>query len=222
MSNNVFEGFIMSIIAQHGLMSVKVGGGGGGGGDTVNIGGREYPIVQIGNQVWLAENLDFKFPGLVVGANGTSSSEPRANYYDNDESTYGVNGNKYGLLYNYEAVTYLNSHRTELIPGWHVPTYSECEELVGVVGGVSTAGTKLKSTTDWSSGAGTDDYGFSALPAGYYEGHFFAVCNKAYFYTDTVMYDASFFLYFDEGASVTLGGRQKTYQYSVRLVKDVQ
>jgi uncharacterized protein (TIGR02145 family) len=42
---------------------------------------------------------------------------------------------------------------------------------MNTVGGASTAGTKLKSSTGWISysgiTAGTDDYGWSALPGGY-------------------------------------------------------
>ena len=82
-----------------------------------NIGGRVYNTVIIGGKEWMAENLDFKFSGLAIGQ-GSSSSEPRANYYSNNESTYGVNGNKYGLLYNWIAVKYLEDHKSELIPGW--------------------------------------------------------------------------------------------------------
>ena len=52
--------------------------------------------------------------------------------------------------------------------GWHLPTKAEFETLFTAVGGSSTAGRKLKSTTGWNRGGnGTDAYSFSALPAGY-------------------------------------------------------
>lgn len=52
--------------------------------------------------------------------------------------------------------------------GWHLPTKAEFETLFAAVGGKSTAGKMLKSTSGWnSSGNGTDAYAFSALPAGY-------------------------------------------------------
>ncbi len=124
------------------------------------IGGRTYKVVRIGNLYWMAENLDFNFSGLVLGHSGTSETEPRGNYYDNNSSSYGI-------LYNWPAVKYLEDNKASLIPGWHVATSAEWDALVTAVGGTATAGTKLKSTTDWLSGAGTDDYGFSALPAGY-------------------------------------------------------
>lgn len=181
------------------------------------IGGRTYRSVIIGGKEWLAENLDFKFSGLAFGQSGTSSSEPRGNYYQNNSSSYG----KYGILYNWIAVKYLEDNKSSLIPGWHVPTTAEWDALATAVGGTSVAGTKLKSTTDWSSGAGTDDYGFSALPAGYYDGSFYNLGSNAYFWTPTE--DNSSFAYsrgFTTGASMRSLNSFKYYQYSVRLVKD--
>ena len=181
------------------------------------IGGRTYRSVIIGGKEWLAENLDFKFSGLAFGQSGTSSSEPRGNYYQNNASSYG----KYGILYNWIAVKYLEDNKSSLIPGWHVPTTAEWDALALAVGGTSVAGTKLKSTTDWSSGAGTDDFGFSALPAGYYSGSFDYLGSYAYFWTATE-YGSSYAYgrYFDTGASMNSSYGIKYGQYSVRLVKD--
>jgi uncharacterized protein (TIGR02145 family) len=51
--------------------------------------------------------------------------------------------------------------------GWHVPSDSEWTALTTYIGGEDSAGTKLKSTSGWSSsGNGTDTYGFRALPGG--------------------------------------------------------
>lgn len=182
-----------------------------------NIGGRVYNTVIIGGKEWMAENLDFKFSGLAFGQSGTSSREPRGNYYQNNSSSYG----KYGILYNWIAVKYLNDHKAELIPGWHVPTKDEWDALATAVGGTSVAGTKLKSTTDWSSGAGTDDYGFSALPAGRYTGSFGDLGSYAYFWTSVEYGDYNAYdHYFGTGESMTLDHSGKSCQYSVRLVKD--
>jgi uncharacterized protein (TIGR02145 family) len=189
-----------------------------------SIGGRVYNTVVIGGKKWMAENLDFKFSGLVIGQ-GSSSSEPRANYYQNDEATYGVNGNKYGLLYNWIAVKYLEDHKSELIPGWHVPTATEWDELATAVGGSSVAGTKLKSTTGWSDdGNGDDSYGFAAFPAGQqYFGSFYDLGSNAYFWTATESSPSSaYYRLFDTGASMDSNNNYKPSGYSVRLVKDSQ
>ena len=187
------------------------------------IGGRKYRTVTIGGKVWMAENLDFKFSGLNVGQSGTSSTEPRANYYNDSEATYGVNGNKYGLLYNWIAVKYLNDNRATLIPGWHVPSTSEWDALANAVGGTGVAGTKLKAASGWSSGNGTDNYGFSVFPAGYrYSGSFNDLGSNAGFWTATENSSSNAYCrYFSTGESMGSYSNSKTYYaYSVRLVKD--
>ena len=185
------------------------------------IGGRQYQTVVIGGKEWMAENLDFKFSGLLVGKSETSSSENRANYYNNNESTYGVNGNKYGLLYNWIAVKYLNDHKSELIPGWHVPTSTEWDALATAVGGTSVAGTMLKSTTGWNSGNGNGSTAFSAFPAGNYDGSFHYVGSNANFWTATENNSSSaYYRNFGTGASMVSDSYSKRDQYSVRLVKD--
>lgn len=138
----------------------------------VTIGNRKYKTTTIGNQEWLAEDLDCKFlyndTQLPIGVTGNPST-PAAWYYNNDEATYGVNGNKYGLLYNWYAAKYLDDNKSTLLPsGWHLPTSSEWNTLLTTCGGATTCGVKLKSTTGWNSGAGIDDWEFSAFPAGNY------------------------------------------------------
>ena len=191
--------------------------------DSVKIGDRWYHYVQIGNQYWIDENLDFKFDGCAIGQEG-ASLEPRANYYNNDEATYGVNGNKYGLLYNWTAVKYLEDHKSELIPGWHVPTTTEWDALATAVGGSGVAGTKLKSTTGWSSGNGDGSYGFAAFPAGYQSwGSFNDLGSYAGFWTATEHSSSNaYYRNFSTVALMNSLNNDKSYGYSVRLVKDSQ
>ncbi|MBR2095473.1 MAG: hypothetical protein IJ908_07680, partial [Fibrobacter sp.] len=119
--------------------------------------GNVYRTIKIGNQVWMAENLNFKTDG---------------SYCYNDSSKY---CKKYGRLYSWSAA---NKACPE---GWHLPTIDEFKTLFASVGKQSTAGSKLKSASGWNKdGNGTDDFGFAALPAGIrygkdkyynYEGH---------------------------------------------------
>lgn len=190
---------------------------------SVKIGGRVYPVVKIGNQLWITENLDYKFSGVDI-APSDSPETPAAWYYDNDEATYGVNGNKYGLLYNWHAVKHLEDNKETLLPeGWHVPSSAEFDALATAVGGASVAGTALKSNSGWNSGSGTDDFGFSVFPAGHRSfDSFDKVGSSASFWTATE--DSSsiaYYRYFYTGASMDSYGNNKTYSaYSVRLVKD--
>ena len=132
------------------------GGGGGGGGYTGSYGsvkdaaGKSYKTVQIGTQTWMAQNLNYAF-GVSKCLN-ESSGKPTDNEAD---------CTKYGRLYDWATA------KTACPSGWHLPSKNEFETLVTTVGGSSTAGTKLKATSGWSSsGNGTDNYGFSALPGG--------------------------------------------------------
>jgi len=153
----------------------------------VTIGGRTYPTVKIGNQWWMAENLDWKWNGLQLGNHGESTTIQLANYYNYDEATYGINGNKYGLLYNHKAVEYLESNKDTMLPdGWQVPSHDDYLVLINFIG-ADIAGTKLKSRTGWNNeGNGTDDYNYSAVPSGYdWNGNFGNIGTRGQYWTKT-------------------------------------
>lgn len=216
------------ILSHHGICSMKQSAGPSYG--SVVIGGREYRTVIIGNQEWIVENLDWAWAGLDVGSEGTSSDTPKANYYDNDETTYGWNGRKCGLLYNWQALHYLDENSDTMLPdGWRVPTKGDWTSLTNEVGGSSTAGTKLKAANvSWaSSWGGTDDYGFSVLPAGYYNNN-----SENYYYSGTGAFcwistidnvDNNEYVYFQRfstNASSLIVTANQSNKYSVRLVRD--
>jgi len=105
--------------------------------------GQAYKAVTIGDQTWMARNLNYK----------TQSGSWC--YEDNTD-----NCDKYGRLYDW------NTAKSACPKGWHLPSKTEWREMVTVVGS-STGGTKLKSKSGWKeNGNGTDIYGFSALPGG--------------------------------------------------------
>lgn len=104
--------------------------------------GQTYKYVKIGNQVWMAENLNYE----------TANS-----YCYNDNST---NCEKYGRLYEWSAA--LNACPI----GWHLPSDADFEILVEAVGGENVAGKNLKSTTGWDLCGNGVDFGFNALPGG--------------------------------------------------------
>ena len=112
--------------------------------------GKTYKTVKIGDQVWMAENLNFE----------TDSS-----FCYNDSAEYCA---KYGRLYEWSAAM-------EACPsGWHLPDTAEWRTLLDAAGGDSIAGTMLKSTSGWNSdGNGTDDFGFTVLPAGGWDNKMF-------------------------------------------------
>ena len=133
--------------------------------------GGSYDEVTIGNQVWMAKNLNldkFRNGDPIPHAKtkeewkkAAENKQPAWCYYDNDPS----NGEKYGKLYNWYAV---NDPRGLAPEGWHVPSDEEWTTLTHHLGGIEgAAGTKMKSTSGWEKdGNGTNESGFSGLPGG--------------------------------------------------------
>ncbi|MCQ2106254.1 MAG: fibrobacter succinogenes major paralogous domain-containing protein [Fibrobacter sp.] len=171
--------------------------------------GKTYKTVKIGNQEWMAENLNYQ----------TDESK----CYDNKPE----NCDKYGRLYVWrEAVTACPD-------GWHLPSKEEFEELEKLAGqkagDIDKAGTVLKSTTGWKDndgkrGNGTDGLGFGALPAGDYYSDlgFYGEGYGAVFWSSTESYSDDAYsldlLYGSEGASVINYGKYGAF--SVRCVKN--
>ena len=190
------------------------------------IGGRTYPTADMPDgKTWLACNLDYAWAGLSVPTSDAyASSSQQAMYYDYDESTYGWDGYKCGLLYNWYAVDYLEQNKATLCPGWHVPSDQEWRALVTAAGGDLTAGAKLKaSDVSWaSSWGGTDDYGFAALPAGDFTVSFDHVGSLTHFWTATEhRSDFAYHWYIGrDSEQMYVGVEWDGRQFSVRLVKD--
>lgn len=134
-----------------------------------DVDGNIYMTVNIGKQVWMAENLkttklnDGKtIPLVSVDEKWKTLKTPAYCLYRNEEKNKDV----YGFLYNYYAVK-----TRKLCPvGWHVPTEPEWAVLVEYLGDPATAGDKLKEagTEHWQNipSTATNDYDFTGLPGG--------------------------------------------------------
>ena len=146
-----------------------------------------YNRVMIGTQVWMAENLNYDIPDNTSDVCYNNSADSCAKYgrlYDWGTSM-GLGGSYYGTVWGGSDVK-----RQGVCPvGWHLPSSAEWNTLTSFVG--SNAGTKLKSSTGWNSyqniPAGTDAYGFSALPGGYghSDGGFNDAGNYGYWWSAT-------------------------------------
>jgi uncharacterized protein (TIGR02145 family) len=106
------------------------------------------------------------------------------------------------------------------IEGWHLPTRAEWDILASTVG--SGPGTKLKSTYGWSSGNGTDNYGFTALPAGrWYSNSFSEFGTRSSFWTsESNGSSSSYYRYFSSNSAMNSNARSNSNGLSIRLVKD--
>ena len=207
--------------------------------------GQTYKTVKIGDQVWMAENLNYRY----IQQTDDGAEEDSSSYCYNDDP---ANCAKYGRLYLWSAAM----DSAGIIPGntangcgywdncnlgnvkvrgvcpegWHLPDTTEWNALFNAVGGKETAGTMLKSTEGWddrhdgTSGNGSDIFDFSALPAGYRntQGHYGSVGGDAFFWSSTQngktnAYYMDLYNNYDYGS---LNNLDKDVAYSIRCLKD--
>ncbi|WP_290746552.1 FISUMP domain-containing protein [Fibrobacter sp. UBA4309] len=138
--------------------------------------GKEYKTVRIGNQVWMAENLNYAAEGSLC--------------YGDDEK----NCEKYGRLYDWDIALDTTSEecgkyfykctlKSDFYPrqgvcpdGWHLPDKGEWMDLVEYARDNShedSVAYSLQSyywDDDWERQYGTDKFGFNAMPAGMFDG----------------------------------------------------
>jgi uncharacterized protein (TIGR02145 family) len=166
--------------------------------------GQVYRKVNVGGKTWMAQNLNYAAVG--------------SKCYDNNAG----NCEKYGRLYDW------NTAMKACPAGWRLPRDEEWTALVNYAGGESTAGTKLKSSTGWNSEsgvpAGTDNYGFSALPGGDGSsgGGFYDAGNHGYWWSATEgnANNAWYRYMCYDNENVMRGDFYKTFLHSVRCVQD--
>ncbi len=116
--------------------------------------GKEYLTVCIGDQTWMAENLDWDGAGIC---------------YDNSSG----NCSSYGRLYSIKELTGLQTSTDSTVvkglcpDGWHVPSEAEYQELIDYCGGETEAADKLRSSSGWPT-SHSDVFGFNLKAAGHY------------------------------------------------------
>ena len=135
----------------------------------------DYPIVVIGNQIWMAKNINVKRPG--------------SRCYDNKPE----NCLKYGRLYAGDVAN-------EVCPvGWKLPSVKDFLQLLETVNPIESRKdlndsalkdykAKLSQSLRSSSWDGLDEFGFAVLPAGqysWYSKYFLHLDSNAFFWTST-------------------------------------
>ncbi len=198
--------------------------------------GQTYKTVSIGEQTWMAENLNYRYLGPTADEDSSSFC------YD------GVPANcaKYGRLYlwsaamdsagiikgntangcGYGSECALSGIIRGVCPqGWHLPSYIEWDELFTAVGGSDVADTKLKSVSGWKDdGNGDDVYSFSALSVGlrYINGIFTNEGYHAHFWSSTeLLSDYAYDMFLASRLdNASLLNYKKVAGLSVRCLKD--
>ncbi|MCL2206494.1 MAG: fibrobacter succinogenes major paralogous domain-containing protein [Fibromonadales bacterium] len=196
-------------------------------GGTITYEGKTYKTVKIGNQTWMAENLNYDAVGSMC--------------YNNLES----NCDRYGRLYNWSTAMNLASncnsrhcasqiapkHRGICPDGWHIPSNEEWDQLFRSVYTSSIAGRYLKAKKGWyncgpsdNSHLCKDTHNFSALPGGYgYSGGNFGNADDSGYWwssNESFNYSAFFRGMISNGDGVYWHNNTKSYLFSVRCVQD--
>lgn len=208
-------------------------------GTVSDIDGNVYKTIQIGNQIWMAENLKTtKFnngkpiPKTADKANWKGLMSGGVCFYEDNS----INGKTYGALYNWHAVRSQKVCPTD----WHVPSDGEWDTLALSLGGTKIGATrreeveileiggKLKATdsTYWqypNTGA-NDETGFSALAGGYRTsgGEFDLMGKSGYWWSSTISNSYGSFCRFlnFNNSSFNRINLSKTYGFSVRCIKN--
>lgn len=168
--------------------------------------GQTYRTVKIGDQVWMAENMNADEDGSVC-------------YRDSSKYC-----DVYGRLYSWDAAM-------KVCPeGWRLPDTTDWSILFKSVGGKDNAATHLKATSSWDSngdGNGDDKFGFSAFAAGGSDTgsdlKYAGKGNSAAFWTSEVKnsYDAwGVGMYWADSYPTIDEGSLASNRRSVRCIKD--
>jgi uncharacterized protein (TIGR02145 family) len=131
-----------------------------------------YSVVEIGTQVWMAENLKTTRirNGDLIETTTSATKNLLTEVMPVYQWAYGGNENNvlaFGRLYTWHTLA-----GNSICPmGWHVPTDADWETLTDYLGGLSLSGGKLKDVGNihWNTpntGA-TNETGYTALPGGY-------------------------------------------------------
>jgi len=160
-----------------------------------------YLSVQIGDQCWMAENLNIGY--LIPGNQDMTDNGVIEKYcyaYDNSAC------DEKGGLYQWDEMMQYKTIQGEqgICPdGWYIPSDEDWKILEGTVDSQYPVGDpvwdiegwrgfdvglNLKFISDWFSfGNGTNDFGFSALPGGYRmnDGNYSGYSTSAYFWSST-------------------------------------
>ena len=195
--------------------------------------GKTYRTVKVGDQTWMAENLNY------ADSVTTPSLLKRSWCYNNVAANCDVAGRLYTWAAALDSVKtgcgYGRTCSPDASPtlpvqgicptGWHLPSQSEWETLFTAVDGQSAAGKALKSQSGWYSGNGTDAFGFSALPAGIRSdyGSFINGGYNAYFwsapgYPDYYAYNM--YLFYDYEDAYLYYSYKYNGAFSVRCVEN--
>ncbi len=189
--------------------------------------GQVYKTVKIGDQWWMAQNLNYETDNSFCYNDSASYCEKIGRLYlwsaaMDSVGEWSANGKDCGAD---KTCSPFYPVRGVCPEDWHLPTQTEWRALFMAVGGESTAGKVLKSTSGWNrNGNGTDAFSFSALPAGNRSdyGSFIKEGGSGAEFWSSTEYNSygAYDIHMNYNDGIAYGGNSKGYGYSVRCLKD--
>jgi uncharacterized protein (TIGR02145 family) len=161
--------------------------------------GQRYRTAKINGIVWLAENMRINIQGSI-------------DYKSNPE---------YGRFYNWDMANEACPH------GWHLPSLQEWDDLVLFLGNQKIAENELRARSGWNNNCnGTDDFGFSALPSGYFridEKQFHFIGDRAIWWTSSAGASSATVQFMeskDDAYYISIYVEYKVNMIPIRCIKD--
>ncbi len=196
-------------------------------GSVIDVDSNVYKTVRLGDQIWMAENLrTTRYRDSTLIRQETDPNVWRTLiegawcWFGNIES-YEI---PYGKLYNWYAAT---SNKKICPEGWGVPSISDWNELGNYLGGLLISGGKMKEEgfTHWSPPniEASNESGFTGVGGGRrygITGDFENFHQVAYFWTDHVDYDGTYYYLFTGNGELASSSSDKQTGLSVRCIKD--
>ncbi len=152
-----------------------------------DIDGNKYKVVEIGDYLWMAENLRVRNYTDGTPIHHSTDTDAWQLLTQGAFCTYdhaAPESSKDHFLYNFYA-----AETDKLCPtGWHVPTLDEWYSMADVFGGKDIAGTALKSIHSWDNdGGGTNASDLDIKAVGTMEAWFKLKGTYAYLWTSTAL-----------------------------------
>ncbi|MFZ4785853.1 MAG: fibrobacter succinogenes major paralogous domain-containing protein, partial [Flavobacteriales bacterium] len=203
---------------------------------VTDIHGKVYKTVKIGDQWWMAENLQTRTFRNGDPLNLILGDAPNELWATEDTSacTYALDSTK-GFLYNYDAVMDPRGIAPE---GWRIPTDEDWKKLEAYIGMSESEVSKTawrgttegellasKNSLGWGQGSlfGKDEYGFNGQPGGVriHDGRSNLTGEVALWWTSTPKDSLVWYRYMDSHETrVFRHYTYPTYGMSIRCIKE--
>lgn len=182
--------------------------------------GQVYKTSAIGEQIWMAQNLNFETDSSICYGNSLDSCKKYGRLYQ----WYSAMG-EFEISNKIESDSISNNITKQGVcpGGWHLPSEEEWQELIETVGGNQIAGTKLKSSSGWYGNNNGDNYNyFNMKPSGSRNQYGFSAARYgASIWTSSEQTtDSATSIHFSTTSSINISVSIKTNYMGIRCLKN--